>query len=67
LKKVSFSRPKPHSLLQKLLSPFDCSAIRWDHKQVWKGLGYGEGKNLSLKGFHFPGQNIKRGDKDEWF
>ncbi|MFZ2657362.1 MAG: hypothetical protein WAX69_20670 [Victivallales bacterium] len=29
-------------------------AIRWNSKQVWKGLGCGEGKNLSLKGFHLP-------------
>ena len=29
-------------------------AIRWNRKKVWKGLGFGEGKNLSLKGFSFP-------------
>jgi hypothetical protein len=27
---------------------------RDNRKKVWKGLGCGEGKNLSLKGFHFP-------------
>jgi hypothetical protein len=30
----------------------------WDgnNKQVWKGMGGGEGKNLSLKGFPSPHQ-----------
>ncbi len=27
-------------------------------KQVWKGLGCGEGKNLSSKGFHLPAIKI---------
>jgi hypothetical protein len=31
-----------------------CSGAVLQRKQVWKGLGCGEGKNLSLKGFPFP-------------
>jgi hypothetical protein len=34
------------------------TAIIWNSKQVWKGLGCGEGKNLSLKGFPLPASKI---------
>ena len=39
------------------------TAIRWNSKQVWKGLGCGEGKNLSLKGFPFPASKFSHSFK----
>ncbi len=54
LEKVSFPRPKPRSLLQKLLS---FSPLASQAEGMQKGLGRvggGEGNGLSSKGLLFP-------------
>jgi hypothetical protein len=54
LEKVSFPRPKPPTLLQKLLS---FSPLRRQAEGMQKGFGMGwgrEGNGLSSKGLLFP-------------
>ena len=59
LKKVSFPRPNlPLPFTKTFIFHLIATAIRWNRKQVWKGLGGGEGKNLSLKGFHFSASKV---------